>query len=637
LELYEVAVAGYRKFRDVSRLKTNGKLVAILGANEAGKSSLIGAIERLNDNDPFENNEVSHDLSSDKVSLTAKFLLNEADRAAANVPNAVWYTIEKGADGTRRWSILPRPPGRDITHRRMLLDEIKELSDKPKFVEAAARQDAELLSDLRDALSELAQQGEDVPAEEFADLEGIVDRLRALADEGLPAYTRPFLRSLDQALQIEKAQNARLKAGRLLWDRIPKFLMFGAEDRELKTSYSVTELSDGAPRALTNLMQVADCDLPHLLAAYAAGDAAKVDTLIDSANEHLQGGFRAVWKQSAVSVVFSLRDQVLHVQVRNPDRRRTAFSERSDGLRQFVALQSFTAASGETDPILLIDEAEQHLHYDAQADLMKMLASQEVASKVIYTTHSAGCLPEDLGNGVRLVTEVAPGSEWSRVQNKFWDSRQTTLSPLLIGMGASTLAFFPTRVAVVVEGESDMLLYPVLVQRALGMETTGMQFVPGLSRIDKNQLPMLQTVGKRVAFLMDNDSGGRALAKDLLKVGVAKESIFSLSRPGKGDVELEDFLDPNILAFAVNELGRRHYNNAELVQPNAIPRYGKWKYVADRCEAAGVPIFQKVDVAYAILDRLADDPKSVLLEKRLTDHFGTLMKQIRERLEADRL
>ena len=84
MELYEVAVAGYRKFRDVSRLKTNGKLVAILGANEAGKSSLIGAIERLNDNDPFENNEVSHDLSSDKVSLTAKFLLNEADRAAAN-------------------------------------------------------------------------------------------------------------------------------------------------------------------------------------------------------------------------------------------------------------------------------------------------------------------------------------------------------------------------------------------------------------------------------------------------------------------------------------------------------------------------------------------------------------------------
>jgi predicted ATP-dependent endonuclease of OLD family len=59
--------------------------------------------------------------------------------------------------------------------------------------------------------------------------------------------------------------------------------------------------------------------------------------------------------------------------------------------------------SSEHVPILLLDEIETHLHYDAQADLAQMLAKQEIVAKVIYTTHSMGCLPEDLGTGVRFI------------------------------------------------------------------------------------------------------------------------------------------------------------------------------------------------------------------------------------------
>jgi AAA15 family ATPase/GTPase len=53
VEFYQIDVAGYRKFRSPARFKTRGKIVAILGSNEAGKSSLLSAIERLNDNDEF--------------------------------------------------------------------------------------------------------------------------------------------------------------------------------------------------------------------------------------------------------------------------------------------------------------------------------------------------------------------------------------------------------------------------------------------------------------------------------------------------------------------------------------------------------------------------------------------------------
>jgi predicted ATP-dependent endonuclease of OLD family len=48
------------------------------------------------------------------------------------------------------------------------------------------------------------------------------------------------------------------------------------------------------------------------------------------------------------------------------------------GLRWLIALHAFLAARGAQKPILLVDEAETHLHYDAQADLIDALMNQRV-------------------------------------------------------------------------------------------------------------------------------------------------------------------------------------------------------------------------------------------------------------------
>ncbi len=48
MELFQVDISGFRKFKERTVLKTRGKVLAILGANEAGKSSLLKALIRLN-------------------------------------------------------------------------------------------------------------------------------------------------------------------------------------------------------------------------------------------------------------------------------------------------------------------------------------------------------------------------------------------------------------------------------------------------------------------------------------------------------------------------------------------------------------------------------------------------------------
>ena len=173
----------------------------------------------------------------------------------------------------------------------------------------------------------------------------------------------------------------------------------------------------------------------------------------------------------------------------------------SDGMRAFIALLAYTAvnAEGLTPPVLLVDEAELHLHYAAQADLVQVLTEQTAASQVIYTTHSAGCLPEDIGTGVRLVVPI-DGADRSRVINWFWDDDEPGFGPLLHGMGyaAGAFAFTPARFAVFAEGATELVLLPTLLREATGRRRIEFQVAPGLALVNRDTASTLKIEAARV-------------------------------------------------------------------------------------------------------------------------------------------
>lgn len=157
---------------------------------------------------------------------------------------------------------------------------------------------------------------------------------------------------------------------------------------------------------------------------------------------------------------------------------------------------------------------------------------------MVYTTYSAGRLPEDLGNGVRTVVPHAD-DDTSRIVNRFWSDRERGPAPLLFGLGASTMAFFPTKRAVMVEGPSDMLPYPTLSRKALGRSSLGFQSVPGLSRVGEEQA---LASGTGVVHLVDGDPGGGIIETRLLGLGIARGDVLAMRTPGGSALELEDFV-----------------------------------------------------------------------------------------------
>ncbi len=241
------------------------------------------------------------------------------------------------------------------------------------------------------------------------------------------------------------------------------------------------------------------------------------------------------------------------------------------------------------------------VHYDAQADLIQTFTSRDLTSQVIYTTHSAGCLPEDMGLGVKLVVPNGDSEdvETSRIENKLWSSDALGFSPLLYGMGANTMAFFPTRRAVVVEGQSDMLLLPTIFRQATKAEFNGFQIVPGLANVAKNRLPLLDLQGTSVSYLVDNDKDGRRYAIELAKCDVDAGRVFTVAEEGSVIITVEDWVDDSCFNEAVAIYRDRFFPEKEAPASKYFNGPGKAAKLKAYEKTVSEAV-QKVDLAYIV-------------------------------------
>ena len=387
--------------------------------------------------------------------------------------------------------------------------------------------------------------------------------------------------------------------------------MFGSADRNLLPEYDLEQyFKDEIPRkgilrlevpvALSNLADAANLDLEELHLAQKNDDRGCVHTLLSNAGTHISQLLRDSWTQSDLSLSLDLDGWRLQILLKSESGDFVKVVERSDGLRQYLALLLFLMRQpiGETKPIILIDEAETHLHYDAQADLMQTLASQALAEKVVYTTHSIGCLPEDLGSGVRMVSVEEP---YSRIDNWFWNSSRPGFSPLLFAMGASTLAFIPMRYAVVAEGAADMILVPSLLKDGLRKNFLGFQVVPGLSSGTEQEIAIVDNEAARTAYLGDGDSAGRKMMAKVRAAGVDESKIVTLPSIGGDETVIEDYVETSAYLKAVNIELKRSGSQQEVLAGD-LPRPNRPKRLEEWCAANDLSVPSKRAVAYHIVE-----------------------------------
>jgi predicted ATP-dependent endonuclease of OLD family len=571
VRLHSLELIGFRRFAK-ARVNLNEKLVGIVGPNEAGKSSILAALALLNTDDEIPPSARTRDqiVGTDQVVIRARFRLEEEERTqsalALGDDEGIWLVVSKVAGGARTYELEPAPQ-RDLGPRLAAAASIsRELGSSwlrrldrsiPPVEGSTTQGPADLFRDLGEKLS---LEDESLDAAVVSSLESAIGVLgdEQVAPLGLAKSAAlqvgRLRRRLEAALEIERAEHPSGLAESIK-ARVPKFLEFSTPDRGLRAQYNLLEPSDFNDVALRNLAAAAGLSLRELRDASGGVDPGKERALIEAATATINDRLSKAWRQSPLAVSFGIDGRVVRLTISSHEYEFFSLDDRSAGLRMFIALRMFLARHTlDVPPVLLVDEAETHLHYDAQADLIRVFEAQKQATQVVYTTHSIGCLPQDLGRGIRVVVPAPTGTR-SSIEN-VWSRRDgKTLpgaSPLLLAMGASTIPLAPSRYVVIAEGLSDAMLGPSLLREATGLPTLGYQIVGGLAEATDDELRRLDLEAPRVAYLLDGDKAGGRLAKRLLKLGIPAEKIVSWTSWSKA-VQLEDLLDLKLYITAVNQ------------------------------------------------------------------------------------
>ncbi len=559
--LDRIEVFGFRRLLEAN-VYVGRKTVAFVGPNEAGKSSVLSALRLFNSDDPVPPTDASRSqrsqtLDPDRTVVRLSFSLDNAQLALAEAlpieAKALRHLVfTKVASGQRSYRFSPRPT-LSPTIKEGLFKAWPALAAALREAYRALPEDAESSFDDTDieALSAFVGGAGKEPALD------VWDNVRAGVAEHLDDHEKLANKVAAFRTYYEWARpgvNLQGLVYRGIGGAIPVFVQFTDNLRSIRAEYSLNDTSIDDDPALGNLLRLAQFPIEQIRSVLGEPDYLR--DLEEKANERLKIFFTEKWKQEQITVGLKVTEEFLRVDVKDLAEDGPGWikiTERSDGLRTFVALAAFLdSGSFERPPILLIDEAEQHLHQNAQGDLIRMLQELTAVGQVIYTTHSPACLPADLGNGVRFVEPIDNGH--STIRHDFWSldrNEHVGFNPLLIVMGAGAAAFSSLRSTLIAEGVSDMLLLPTLIKLATGKAELDYQVSPGIATASKADMAKLDFVASRVAYLVDGDSGGKSWKTQLEEAGVPKPRI----RPLPDGVGLEDLLDREFYLDAVAELG----------------------------------------------------------------------------------
>lgn len=562
-------IHGLRRFGgdNPHRVRFDAKLVCLIGANEAGKSTILDALELAHREEavPASERTRREGVPDGREIVRLRYRLDDGDQEALaqirrdpdGPQHLQWFEVVRYANGQRQHWAKPEFV-RDRTERRAVRRALTERAQGwwPEAEEVADDEDrgesdadaAELedafapdqgrVSRLIEALADDASTlGDTVPQE-----------LRELASEVEP-HDADLSAALRQLADIEAAQSPDVQADELLWGRMPQFVRFDDRARLLDSEYDLNAADSSPGTALGNLIRLAQLDLNGLVSAINSGETGTVRDIRERANETLERRMEAWQQDPRIAVVLENEGALLRIHVQSGSGPTMAFRERSDGLRQFVALVALTAQqSNPTRPILLIDEVETHLHYNAQADLIDVLTTQTAARQVVYTTHSAACLPQDLGLGVRVVEGLGEHTA-STVRQSLWLAERPGLGSLLMAMGASSLVYVTLRPGVIAEGESDLILLPTLMREAIGSDSLGFAVVPGASTTPPERIAGLDLQGVKTVWVLDADEAGRKRRSQLIALQIPGERILLLA--DDTSLEVEDLIAPATYVEAV--------------------------------------------------------------------------------------
>src|SRR5438067_1454526 len=597
MRLRKARIRKYRSIRDTGLFDVEPGKTILVGPNEAGKSALLEALQRINPPGSIRNFDALrdypraefNDILAGKIRLEettiveGHFDLEEADKGTIpaefrecryvfgrRVDNTAWHILE-GGPSQIKFADLKKDLARLCAH-------VDPRASGPGGLPPITTPSALLATTVQGW-----QDGDEIKGERAAPLKRWLEKVFPLIEEGNETEEKRY----DELIAAVTREERRFSALKTLHQRLPVFVRF----RDYFRVRPLIHLEHLAQRMEANLLDGDHYDYGnHCLLRLLGFSARELSNLgktpelkpddgegwrryrdqldrrayqLNSASIRLTEELRSVWKPDAKRLEAErLRivadGQYLKVVVEDDLGVEIELDQRSEGFQWLVSV--FVVFFGESadkhkNAVLLLDEPGLSLHGLKQQEFRTTISRLAQSNQLIYTTHSPFLVGPDELDLVRVV-EMTDRNEGTKVRTNVTAQDPAALLPLQESLGydlAQTL--FSQQRNLLLESLSDFwyiesvsqLLRDAgivdLNQRIELMPTNGAAKVAYFATI-------LHAKKLKVAALLDCDTNGdRATSQDDLVHALGHKGILRSkdARNGVKSPHVEDFLRETLL------------------------------------------------------------------------------------------
>lgn len=606
MRVKQAKVENYRSIRDTGWFDIEERKTILVGANEAGKSAILRALQQINPPEGVEQlsplrdypRALYNDISTGKVDpasvkvATAKFLLESADKAAIpdEFHNAT-YVVGKYLNN-KAWHDLegcsPLPTVAEIKKEfARLIAHIEPRYLPPEG--GAPQPPSKLLEECFAGVGEKSVVQGDVSTK----LVGWLDKHYALIEEGNQTEDARFdkLKALVTYGQRKKA------AMDTLFKRVPVFVLFSNYFRvhpvihlahlaaRQANSTLDEKLYDYGNSCLLKLLGFTAKELSDLGRATEpnAGDAQALkkyqDQLderqykLDAASVRLTREIRNIWKPQAGKAEadelhIQADQQYLKVVVADDLGVKVELNQRSEGFQwlvSFFVVFFAEAVDKYKNAILLLDEPGLSLHGLKQREFRDTITRLSETNQTLYTTHSPFLVGPDELDLVRVV-EMKDRASGTKVHTTVTADDPASLLPLQEALGYDLAqSLFAQQRNLILEGLTDFWYLEATADLLRDAKLADLNEKVALISANKASkivyfATILHAHHLKVAALLDSDvAGDLAAQQDTLVHALGNKRILRTKDSYIGPVkkpEIEDLLRSTLVKIAKETFGK---------------------------------------------------------------------------------
>lgn len=610
MKLLKAHVRDYRSVNDSTEWEVEAHKTIAVGANEAGKTALLKALQTVN---PPAGTERELDAlrdyprarytdittgavdPSDVKIAVATFALDPEDIAALHAidpvvfANAETWELTRYLDNERKWWL----PG--VPDCRTFADIEKDLARLKAHL--AKRDEGGPVVDALATLITGVPGARRLVGKVAVDLGAWLDTALLVMDDDDERAQQQF----DRIRHAVRWKGVHAQAWKALIGRTPVFVYFSQifsvrprihlanlaqrqATNELDEEYDfgnlcLLDLLGFTAKELSDLAALPAPTLPsnqhdeNAMTVYRTQVEQWQDQLDDrhyrlnAASVTLTKMVREVWNDDQVTLNFVADGQYLKVVVQDDLGVEVELDQRSDGFRWLVSFFVVFRAQAKgklNNAILLLDEPGLSLHALKQQQFRKTVSMLAENNQIIYTTHSPFMVGTDELHLVRVV-EMKDRQTGTKVHSTLVVDDPRSIYPLQAALGYELAqSLFGQKRNLVCEGLTDMWL---LEGMAAAMREAGVATMRKDVAITPAQsaskvvyyCALLRGQKLKVAALLDSDAAGdQAAAQDELVRLLNGKEILRTKDHYTGVVnrtEIEDLLRDTLVDVAKTELG----------------------------------------------------------------------------------